>query len=45
MPPGLRWLLASSQNSFVYSVAAPLTQGSNGSEVIASNFSLVVLRK
>ncbi len=37
VPPGLSFDFASSKNSFVYSVAAPFTHGSSGSDVIASN--------
>ena len=44
-PPGLRCVFAASKNSLVYSVAAPFTHGSSGSEVIASNFSFDVSRK
>ena len=44
-PPGLRWARAAWKNSRVYSVAAPFTHGSSGSDVMASNFSPLVSRK
>ena len=43
-PPGLSRSLIIVKNSFVYRLAAPFTHGSSGSDVIASNFSLVVVR-
>src|ERR1039457_5971747 len=45
MPPGFRCCFTSSKYSLEYRVALPLTQGWMGSEVMMSNFSLVVRTK